>query len=46
MSIHYESTKMADMPDLSHLTPEERAIIENVMMRQRQEEERENEIVQ
>lgn len=37
---------MADMPDLSHLTPEERAIIENVMMRQRQEEERENEIMQ
>lgn len=38
--------KMADMPDLSHLTAEERAIIENVMMRQKQEEERENEIMQ
>lgn len=36
---------MDDMPDLSHLTPEERAIIENVMMRQKQEEERENEIM-
>ncbi|XP_038119867.1 regulating synaptic membrane exocytosis protein 1 [Culex quinquefasciatus] len=36
---------MADMPDLSHLTQEERAIIENVMQRQRQEEERENEIM-
>ncbi|XP_059618331.1 regulating synaptic membrane exocytosis protein 2 isoform X2 [Phlebotomus argentipes] len=36
---------MADMPDLSHLTAEERAIIESVMMRQKQEEERENEIM-
>ncbi|XP_058117716.1 regulating synaptic membrane exocytosis protein 2 [Anopheles ziemanni] len=36
---------MADMPDLSHLTQEERAIIEGVMMRQKQEEERENEIM-
>lgn len=44
--MNIESTKMADMPDLSHLTAEERAIIENVMMRQRQEEERENEIMQ
>lgn len=33
------------MPDLSHLTAEERAIIESVMMRQKQEEERENEIM-
>ncbi|CAH1186021.1 unnamed protein product [Phyllotreta striolata] len=32
-------------PDLSHLTPEERAIIEGVMMRQKQEEEREQEIL-
>ncbi|XP_057663299.1 regulating synaptic membrane exocytosis protein 2 isoform X3 [Diorhabda carinulata] len=32
-------------PDLSHLTPEERAIIESVMMRQKQEEEREQEIL-
>lgn len=39
------SCKMADMPDLSHLTAEERAIIEGVMMRQKQEEERENEIM-
>ncbi|XP_047106598.1 regulating synaptic membrane exocytosis protein 2-like [Schistocerca piceifrons] len=36
---------MADLPDLSHLTPEERRIIESVMMRQKQEEERENEIM-
>lgn len=36
---------MADMPDLSHLTPEERAIIENVMLRQKQEEETEKELM-
>lgn len=36
---------MSDMPDLSHLTEEERQIIEKVMMRQKQEEERENEIM-
>ncbi|XP_026467317.1 regulating synaptic membrane exocytosis protein 2-like [Ctenocephalides felis] len=36
---------MADLPDLSHLTAEERAIIENVMMRQKEEEEREKEIM-
>lgn len=36
---------MADMPDLSHLTPEERAIIENVMLRQKQEEENERELM-
>lgn len=36
---------MADMPDLSHLTPEERAIIENVMHRQKQEEENERELM-
>ncbi|CAH0600575.1 unnamed protein product [Chrysodeixis includens] len=36
---------MDDMPDLSHLTPEERAIIEGVMLRQRQEEQREHEIM-
>ncbi|XP_039295494.1 regulating synaptic membrane exocytosis protein 2 isoform X2 [Nilaparvata lugens] len=35
----------SDMPDLSHLTSEERQIIENVMMRQKQEEEREQEIM-
>ncbi|XP_054270630.1 regulating synaptic membrane exocytosis protein 2-like isoform X8 [Macrosteles quadrilineatus] len=33
------------LPDLSHLTPEERQIIENVMLRQKQEEERELEIM-
>lgn len=37
--------KMEEGPDLSHLTPEERAIIESVMMRQRAEEEREQEIL-
>ncbi|VVC92499.1 unnamed protein product, partial [Leptidea sinapis] len=36
---------MADMPDLSHLTDEEREIIEGVIMRQRQEEQREHEIM-
>ncbi|XP_014476983.1 PREDICTED: regulating synaptic membrane exocytosis protein 2 isoform X2 [Dinoponera quadriceps] len=36
---------MAELPDISHLTPEERRIIENVMMRQKQEEEQENEIM-
>lgn len=36
---------MADMPDLSHLTPEERAIIENVMLRQKQEEDSEQELM-
>lgn len=36
---------MADLPDLSHLTAEERQIIESVMMRQKQEEERELEIM-
>lgn len=36
---------MAAMPDLSHLTPEERQIIESVMMRQKREEEHENEIM-
>ncbi|XP_057333108.1 regulating synaptic membrane exocytosis protein 2 isoform X4 [Microplitis mediator] len=36
---------MADLPDMSHLTPEERRIIEEVMMRQKQEEDRENEIM-
>jgi hypothetical protein len=34
-----------DLPDLSHLTEEERRIIENVMLRQRQEEEKESEIM-
>lgn len=40
-----EEVEMEEGPDLSHLTPEERAIIESVMMRQRQEEEREQEIM-
>ncbi|XP_049305705.1 uncharacterized protein LOC105230845 isoform X6 [Bactrocera dorsalis] len=36
---------MDDMPDLSHLTPHERMQIENVLMRQKQEEEAHNEIM-
>lgn len=39
------ATVMAELPDISHLTPEERRIIESVMMRQKQEEEQENEIM-
>ena len=33
------------MPDLSHLTEEERKIIESVLQRQREEEEKEQEIL-
>lgn len=33
------------MPDLSHLTPEEREIIESVVHRQKQEEQKEQEIM-
>lgn len=33
------------MPDLSHLTEEERQIIQNVIMRQKMEEEKEAEIL-
>jgi len=33
------------MPDLSHLTDEERQIIESVLLRQREEEEKEQEIL-
>ena len=33
------------MPDLSHLTEDERRIIESVLMRQKREEEQETEIV-
>ncbi|XP_066143466.1 regulating synaptic membrane exocytosis protein 2 isoform X3 [Euwallacea fornicatus] len=36
---------MEEGPDLSHLTPEERAIIESVMVRQKEEEEREQEVM-
>ncbi|XP_050421266.1 regulating synaptic membrane exocytosis protein 2 isoform X3 [Adelges cooleyi] len=35
----------SDMPDLSHLTPEEREIIESVVHRQKQEEQKEQEIM-
>jgi len=37
--------KMDEMPDLSHLTEEERRIIESVMMRQKEEEQMESEIM-
>lgn len=33
------------LPDLSHLTEEERKIIESVMMRQRREEEKEAQVL-
>lgn len=33
------------MPDLSHLTEEERKVIEDVLRRQREEEEREQEVI-
>jgi len=33
------------MPDLGHLTAEERQIIESVLLRQREEEEKEQEIL-
>ncbi|KOX77939.1 Rab-3-interacting molecule unc-10 [Melipona quadrifasciata] len=36
---------MAAVPDMSHLTPEERSTIEEVIIRQKQEEEKENEIM-
>ncbi|XP_034485587.1 regulating synaptic membrane exocytosis protein 2 isoform X6 [Drosophila innubila] len=36
---------MDEMPDLSHLTPHERMQIENVLMRQKQEEDKQNEIM-
>lgn len=35
----------SEMPDLSHLTPEEREIIESVVHRQKQEEQKEQEIM-
>lgn len=37
--------RASPMPDLSHLTDEERRIIEQVLLRQRREEEQETEIV-
>lgn len=45
MSVERSRYTMADMPDLSYLTAEEREIIEGVMKRQKQEEQRENEIM-
>lgn len=38
---------MAELPqpDMSHLTPEERRIIEGVLMRQKEEEEQDHEIM-
>uniref|UniRef100_A0A8D9DUH7 Regulating synaptic membrane exocytosis protein 2 n=1 Tax=Cacopsylla melanoneura TaxID=428564 RepID=A0A8D9DUH7_9HEMI len=45
MVISMAQTNADLLPDLSHLTLEERQIIESVMMRQKQEEERELEIM-
>lgn len=45
ISLLLVSRMASDMPDLSHLTAEERQIIESVMLRQKQEEEREHEIM-
>lgn len=45
-TVHRGSNMETEMPDLSHLTPEERRVIENVLMRQRQEEEQERIIVE
>lgn len=39
------AARASPMPDLSHLTEEERRIIEQVLLRQRLEEEQETEIV-
>lgn len=36
---------MDNIPDLSHLTPEERKIIEDVMNRQKQEEAKDSQLV-
>lgn len=44
--LHRISNMETEMPDLSHLTPEERRVIEGVLMRQRQEEEQERLIVE
>lgn len=41
----YLTSVMAAVPDMSHLTPEERNTIEEVMIRQKLEEEMENEIM-
>lgn len=41
----YLTSVMAALPDMSHLTAEERNAIEEVMIRQKQEEEKENEIM-
>ena len=41
----YLTSVMAAVPDMSHLTPEERSTIEEVIIRQKQEEEKENEIM-
>lgn len=45
-TFHRGNNMETEMPDLSHLTPEERRVIENVLMRQRQEEEQERIIVE
>lgn len=45
-TVHRGTNMETEMPDLSHLTPEERRVIESVLMRQRQEEEQERIIVE
>ena len=41
LHLHHHQQQQQQQPDLSHLTEEERAIIENVMSRQQDEENRE-----
>ena len=45
MSTTSRRPSLPPMPDLSHLTAEERQIIESVIMRQREEEEKEQEML-
>lgn len=42
---HAAASDHSPLPDLSHLTEEEKQIIQNVMLRQQQEEAKEHEIV-
>jgi hypothetical protein len=44
-STSHVTSDLPPMPDLSHLTEEEKQIIQNVMLRQQQEEAQEHEIV-
>ncbi len=45
MSAAKRRPSLPPMPDLSHLTEEERKLIESVLQRQREEEEKEQEIL-